>query len=458
VLIQARGLTIGYGSRPPVLVGVDLDLAPGERVALLGRSGAGKSSLALALAGLTVPAAGGVAVDGFEASDRSARRAVGSLVGLLFQSPETQLLTSRVADEIALGLENLGWSPGRIGNRVMALLNELSLGPLALRQPRTLSGGEMQRVALACAMAPEPRYLLLDEPTAHLDPETASEIEQWIDAAVSRAGALRLTLTPAPRPTPDPQSAPTRLIVVDRGQVAHDGGPALAPPLLARLSGSDESIEAEALGELSPRDTGSRLEARGLSVGWGGQPVLAGVDLALEPGAMVSLRGPTGSGKSTLLLTLGGLLPPVAGSVSLVPTAPLGERASCVVQFAERLFYRPTVREELAEWSRGPDDAVAAALELLRLPEAILDRSPVRVSGGEVRRLALVAGLLARRPLLLLDEPGIGLDGPGRRALIRLIRSFAAAGGSLLLAGHDEELLALGDVRLRIDRGSIVPA
>lgn len=437
-----------------MLADVSLDLAPGERVALLGRSGAGKSSLALALAGLVPPTAGSVQVDGHEASARESRQAVASRIGILFQNPATQLVTSRVADEIALALENLGWPSGRIRSRVIAVLAELGLQPLALRAPHTLSGGEMQRVALAAALAPEPRYLLLDEPISHLDREAASEVESWIEVVAARTGAMRLTLAPTPEGLAGRVPGPSRAIVLDLGAVAHDGEWPLPAALAARLAGADEPIARELSREISPVAPGCRLAARGLSAGWEGRPVVRGVDLELAPGEVVTLEGPTGSGKSTLLLTLSGLLEPIAGSVSVAPSAPLRERVSCVLQFAERLFYRPSVREELADWNPSPG-AVIAALGLLGLEPAILDRSPFGVSGGEARRLALAAGLLARRPVLLLDEPGMGLDGPGRRVLVRLIRSFTAAGGTLLLAAHDPELLALGTTRLQVSGGRL---
>ncbi len=434
--------------------------------------------MALALAGLITPEAGTVEVDGFPADYRVSRRAVASRIGLLFQNPETQLLTSRVMDEIALGLRNLGWPLAHIEERVRSLLAALDLEPLADRSPRTLSGGEMQRVALAAALAPEPRYLVLDEPTAHLDPQSTWEVERAIAEATGGGKALRLDLSTLPS-APHGASANSqpsarsgsgvndsvRLIVLDQGSVVHDG-PGPLPPLLAgRLLGTDEAEVAGPLGPLAPRRP-STLRARGLEGGWNGSPVFGPLDLELSPGTVTHIGGRSGAGKSTLLLTLAGLVVPLAGHLELDPSAPLGERVTLVFQLAERLFYRPTVEEELEEFTgfaanttrRGIIETMILALARLGLDSTTLSRPPLQLSGGEVRRLALATSLLSRRPILLLDEPGAGLDGPGRRLLHRLVRSFSAEGGAVLVVSHDPELAALADVRWVLTAGRLEPA
>ncbi len=469
-MIEARGVAIRRGQSPPLLSAVDLTFAPGERIGLLGRSGSGKSSLLLALAGLIAPAAGTILVDGVPAHARGARRLVASRVGLLFQSVETQLLTGRVADEIALTLEQLGWPPARIRDQVARVAHELDLGPLLARAPQALSGGEMQRVALAAAVVAAPTYLLLDEPTAHLDAEATVEIESWIEQTATRTGALALTAAPWARPLLPPHRVPGqrpgagRNIVLAGRRVAHDGpGP---PPaaLEAHLTGEDESMEARSgdssrppltpnlPAELTPLDTGFVLRARSVAAGWNGRAVVRDVDLEIRAGEILSLIGRNGSGKSTLLLALAGLMPLLGGSVEIEPPGPLRARVSCVLQFAERLFYRASAGEELADWAADPE-AARAALAVVGLDAAILAASPFQLSGGEARRLALAAGVASRRPLLLLDEPGAGLDGPGQRALVRLVRAFAQAGGSVIIASHDPALIALGDHRLALARG-----
>jgi energy-coupling factor transport system ATP-binding protein len=480
-VIEARGVGVHHRHGPPILTGVDLDLLPGERLLLLGRSGAGKSSLALVLGGLVPPRAGTVMINGLPADHRRSRREIAGQVGFVFQSPETQLVTSRVADEIAFGLENLGWPRGRIQARVAALLDALALEPLAERAPRTLSGGEMQRVALAAALAPGSPYLILDEPFAHLDEQSAVQMEEAILAMTRASDVMRLDL--APYPACQGPAMAQRLILIDGGRIAHQGPGKLPADLALRLLGEDEPEVSQPLGPLSPGPAPAALRARGLAGGWGKrdggshrpgerhgahdevQVVFRGIDLDLRPGAVAHVEGRSGAGKSTLLLTLAGLIPPLAGAVEVEPRAPLRDRVSCVLQFAERLFYRSSVREELVEYGRhgGEEEGSPArmgqvlerALDLVQLPPAVLDRPPLKLSSGEVRRLALASGLVSRRPVLLLDEPAQGLDGPGRRMLKRLIRSFAAHRGTVVIASHDVELKELADERWLLAEGCL---
>jgi energy-coupling factor transport system ATP-binding protein len=228
----------------------------------------------------------------------------------------------------------------------------------------------------------------------------------------------------------------------------------LPPALEAHLAGStdlDASPGPEQLAALAPRGPQTVLRARGLAAGWAGQAIVNGVDLELRPGEIVTLAGRNGAGKSTLLATLAGLVPPVAGKVEMAPAAALRECVSCVLQFADRLFYRARVRSELEEWA--PPPAVAAALAVVGLSPAILEASPFRLSGGEARRLAIAAQIATRRPVLLLDEPGVGLDGPGLMMLAGLIRALAGAGQAVLVATHDPDLARLGSIRLELADG-----
>ena len=463
--IVARGLAVGRGAaggaaHPPILRDVDLTLHRGERIAISGPNGAGKSSLLLVLAGLLPPRAGAVTVDGYPAHERHSRREVASRIGLLFQNPETQLLTARVAEEIALPLANLGWARPRIAARVESVLAALGLTELAERSARTLSGGEMQRVALAAALAPEPHYLLLDEPTAHLDPESAAGVVAWIERAARDHDALVCEVT-----ADAPVLPAHRHLRVAAGAIA-DNGAAEGRAAATARHGADAYAEAAPaelltapmdLGPLRPIESGTGIAARGVMAGWNGCPRVAADVLELAPGRIVTLAGPSGSGKTTLLLTLAGWIPPVSGDVSVIPgSRPLGDAVTLIVQFPEQLFYRETVSAEIADFL-APPAAGRFALELFGLPESLLGRSPFGLAAGEARRLALAEGLLARRAVLLLDEPAVGLDRPGRAALIRVLRSLAAAGCAVLVASHDRDLLALGDVQLRIREGRVLP-
>jgi energy-coupling factor transport system ATP-binding protein len=453
--IAARDLTLGFDPRTPVIQHLDLRLTAGERVAILGSNGAGKSSLAIALAGLTPPLAGEVWVDGFLAHAPATRRQVASRIGILFQDPETQLVTGRVEEEIALPLQNLGWAPARITARVSDVLHELGLEELAQRAPRALSGGEMQRVALGAALASEPSYLICDEPTAHLDPAGAAVTTSWIEAARRRSGVATVELACLA-----PALPADRGVVLDHGRAIHDGPWPLPADARARLLGPRTASPLD-LGPLAPTAHGVRLETRALVAGWGGRAVVLAGELRLEPGTITTLRGPSGSGKSTLLLTLAGWIPPLSGEIRVsapgtaVSSPRAGEHSSLVLQFPERLFCRPTVGEELRDFGVRPGEE-GPALGALGLPVALRDRSPFRLAAGEARRLALALALLARHPLLLLDEPGVGLDAVGHVELEQLIAAFVRAGGAVMIASHDPELLALGNERLRVEGGRVV--
>ena len=310
--------------------------------------------------------------------------------------------------------------------------------PLAARPPRDLSGGEMQRVALGAALAPEPRYLICDEPTAHLDQPTARDTAAWIGTTSRRNGMLAAELACF-----EPVLSPERGLVLAEHRLLHDG-PWPPPPAVAAVLCPSESPAPIALGPLAVVG-GIGLELRGLVAGWSGRPVVAWDEAAFEPGTITSLEGKSGSGKSTLLCTLAGWIPPIAGALAVAPRvhAEAGDQVSLVQQFPERLFCRPTVREELHDFG-VPADAMSSALRVMGLSPAIGGRSPFRLAAGEARRLALALALLARRPILLLDEPGVGLDVAGRHQLKRLVHGFAAAGGAVVIASHDRELIALG--------------
>ncbi|MFH0751865.1 MAG: ATP-binding cassette domain-containing protein [Chloroflexota bacterium] len=429
---------------------LDLEIAPGECLLVLGPSGSGKSTFVLALAGLL----------GQEIPGRlDGTLGVGGPVGVVFQDPGAQLVMERVEDDVAFGLENRGWPRGEMQARVPEVLVEAGLGGLGRMRTTTLSGGQQQRLALAGALAPRSHLLVLDEPTANLDPDGAR-------AFVGRLAALRdagTTIVLVEHRVELAWRLADRVLVLGRdGRPVDLGLPAdvverRGPELLEAGVWLPEEV-ATLLG-LAPRASRRQVvpgellvAAHGLGFGYrGGPPVVRDVDVSVAAGDRLAVVGPNGSGKSTLGRLLVGLLRPDAGTVRLIGDAPhrlrsdeLARRAAYLFQDPEQQFLATTVAEEAglglrgAELARLPELMDALALPLGRFGS----RSPYALSGGEQRRLSL-AGILARRPrLLVLDEPTFGQDRATYRDLLAILEERLDDGAGLVAITHDERLVA----------------
>jgi energy-coupling factor transport system ATP-binding protein len=458
--LAADGVTFRYaGADRPALAGIDLRLDAGGVLLVVGPSGSGKSTLARAIAGLIprdVPGEWRGSLRVGELEVPAARPAeVAALVGILFQDPASQLVMDRAADDVAFGLENRAWPLGAMRSRVPEALGATGLGGFERRRGTRLSGGEQQRLALAGVEAPRPSVLVLDEPTANLDPAGAA-------ALFGRLAALR------------DERRTTIVLVEHRAEVAWP----LADLVLA-LDGTGAPIDLGAPADVLarsgslfaregiwlPHDTAEPAAPTGLgrpdgpghdlvevnrvrfAYGRGGEPAVRDIDLGVAAGERVALVGPNGSGKSTLLRLIAGLLRPTAGSVALdgldparLPASRLAHLAGFVFQDPELGFLGDTVAEEIA-LGLGSSEALAAAevLDRLGLPlERFGGRNPYRLSGGEQRRLS-VATALARRPrILLLDEPTFGQDRRGWEAIAAIVGDLVDEGTAVIAATHDE--------------------
>jgi energy-coupling factor transport system ATP-binding protein len=410
-LARAEGLTFTYpGAGQPALDGVDLELEAGEVVLLLGRSGAGKSTLVRAFAGL-VPHfhggrfAGSVVVSGFD-TRRTHPAELAGTVASVFQDPEDQVVMTRVAAEVAFGLENLGTPLERILPRAHAALAAVGAAHLVDRQVAELSGGELQRICLASALALEPELLLLDEPTSQLDPDGA---EAFLDL-VTRLARERSTavLVSEQRPAAALERCDR---VVTLGAFDPDGPPAVTEP---RAGGELVCAVQEA------------------SFAYGDRAALAGASLELRRGEVVALTGPNGSGKTTLAKLAAGLLEPASGRVKREG------RAAFLVQDPGRYLVRERADEEVA-LGADPERARAALAEVgLAGFEA---RHPRDLSSGERERLALATVLVTDPDLLVLDEPTRGIDPERKGELAALLRA-RASGRATLVVTHDRSFAA----------------
>jgi energy-coupling factor transport system ATP-binding protein len=460
--------------RSPALRGISLRLEAGELALLAGRSASGKTTLLRAACGL-VPhfhggeIAGTVRVAGMDAIAAGPGE-LAAAVGYVAQDPETQVISTTVAAELELPLEMRGEPPAARARAVEEVALALAMPHLLERTVDTLSGGELQRVALAAALVTRPRLVLLDEPTSQLDPVAGDELiwllrrlnEEWGVAILLAEHRLERCL-----------AAADRVIAMDAGTIRFDGAPrdflawaqdadtALETPAarLFSLAGIDplpvgvrdarrildESPTGRQLGREARQDPPanrprpSALAIRDLWVelerGDALRDVLRGIDLRVERGERVALMGRNGAGKSTLLRTVAGLVAPVRGRVE----APGG--VALLTQSPGDYLVRERVGDEL------PGEAGAAALRAVGLEHAA-EADPRDLSGGERQRLALAIALAGRMEggeppgLVALDEPTRGMDRARKADLAGLIEGFAERGAGVVVATHDVEFAA----------------
>ena len=466
-ILAARSFTYRYPeAAAPALADVSLEVETGSFTVVAGESGSGKSTLLRAACGL-VPHFHGGSVEGeFSVGGLSLREhgpgELAAICGTVFQDPESQVVMSGVRAEVSLPLEHRGVAPGAVARAVEEVALVLGIERLLDRQVETLSGGELQRVALAAALAHRPRLLVLDEPTSQLDPVAGDELvwllrrlnEEWGTAVLMAEHRLERCLPAA-----------DRVIAIDGGRVVHDSAPAdfltwaaserpaLATPgarlfSLAGLKPLPASVKdarrrladagltpSAGAGDaaapplerrrlFAPRRPPAAVETRDL---WheipDGPAILAGVDLRVEPGECVALMGRNGAGKSTLLRHLKGLAKPTRGRVERS-----GEVALLLQNPGDYLVHEH-VRDEA-----GADAVKSAGLA------ARADSNPRDLSGGERQRLALEIVLEGGGVVLAcLDEPTRGMDRARKLALARRLEALARAGTAVLVATHDTE-------------------
>ncbi|MGP1675241.1 MAG: ABC transporter ATP-binding protein [Candidatus Limnocylindrales bacterium] len=478
--MRARDLGVTYaGADRPAFADVSFELGPGEVLLVVGPSGSGKSTLALTIAGLVpgeIPAVmtGTLEIDGTDVRSLGPVGA-GARTGLVLQDPSAQLVMERAEDDVAFGLENRGWPPDEMHERVPEALDAAGLGGLGRSRSRRLSGGQQQRLALAGALAPRPGMLVLDEPTANLDPEGASTLIATLSALrVERAATIVLIEHQVDRAWPLADivlalgadgrpidvGAPND-VLTRSANVMRDAGiwlPAGAEPAVSSraLLGSGGAT----LGEVIVRADSARF-------GYDrNEPVVRDLTFDAAAGERIALVGPNGSGKSTLGRLLVGLLRPNQGTVRLheedparMPAATLARHAGYVFQEPERQFLAQRVGDEVRLGLTVEEDArVDDLMDRLGLPlERFADRSPYRLSGGEQRRLSLACVLIRRPDVLVLDEPTFGSDRHGYDGLLGILGEHLDAGACLIAATHDRRFVH--DVAHRVvemDAGWIV--
>lgn len=500
VPVRLAHVTLRYGDSV-ALDDVTLEVCRGERVCVLGANGSGKSTLASVICGLLAPDEGDVELAGHAVCtggvpDLAAYRDARRQLGLVFQNPDDQIVTSVVADDVAFGPENLGVPRAQISVRVARELRRVAMEKYAHADPSRLSGGQRQRVCIAGALAMEPAVLVLDEPSSLLDVRGRAAIMR-VMGRLAAAGATLVHVTHFM----DEALAADRVVVMQHGHVALEGTPGevfaaknaqviealgLEMPFEARLAvalrqagAAGGAIAApgapsdEKPAACAPAAEPLAILARDLGFSYGPDAqALDGVSLKVPARATTAIVGQTGSGKSTLLRLLCGLEAADAGSLTVCGINAATKRGrrqvrravGYVMQHPERQLFAQTVAEDVAFGPRNQglsaaevERRVAHALDLVGLADR-RNASPFELSGGQ-QRLAAIAGVLAMEPeLLVLDEPTAGLDPRGRARLRALMADLAAHGVTLLQVTHSMEDAARADHVVVLDQSHVLAA
>ncbi len=484
-------------SRSPVLKDISLSVPEGQFLAILGHNGCGKSTLAKHFNAILTPTAGKVTVAGIDTSDEERLFDIRQTVGMVFQNPDNQLVATIVEEDVAFAPENMGVPQPEIRRRVDEALKQVDMYEYREHAPHQLSGGQKQRVAIAGVIAMQPKCIVMDEPTAMLDPKGRREVMKTIRMLNKEKGITVVLITHYM----DEAAQADRVVVMDGGKIIMDNVPkkifsrvkelravGLDVPQVTELcdmlieKGVDISPEiiheqecAEALFMLTkgrsavippkPEEpvednrpvvlTADKVTYK-YSVGTPFEKTAVdSVDLEIREGEFVGIIGHTGSGKSTLIQHFNGLVKPTSGHVLVdcadiwgkgVNIRDIRFKVGLVFQYSEHQLFEETVAKDIAY---GPKNMglteeeikqrVVSAAESMDIVK-LLNKSPFELSGGQQRRVAL-AGVLAMDPeVLILDEPAAGLDPKGRDKILGQIKQYHEKyGKTILLVSHSME-------------------
>jgi energy-coupling factor transport system ATP-binding protein len=486
------------GGEPiPVLKGVDLRVRKGEFLALMGPTGAGKTTLCLTLNGILPHLLGGafegrVVVAGMDTRDHGPGQ-MSRQVGLVFQDAESQLFNMTVEDEVAFGLESLGLSPSEMEERITWALEVVRLTGLRQRHPLQLSGGQKKRLAIATVLAMRPPVLVLDEPVTGLDPLGRHEVLSVIEKLKRKEEA---TVVMVEQDAEAVMAWADRVVIMERGRLVLEGSPrqvfsqvealhdwGLAVPQMSELAHlfnrrqgtsfhfttEDEAFSTLAA-ELHPEpqypipnaqypvasDHLPAILIEDLHYRYDdAPPALAEVNLSVEAGDFLAIVGQNGSGKTTLVKHFNGLLRPTRGRVLVFgkdtagqSVGQLARKVGYLFQNPDHQIFAPTVWEEVAFGPRNlgfSEGEVAArtteALALFGLGDQA--DTPPAVLGYGLRRQVTLAAVWAMRPqILVLDEPTVGLDWRSTRTLMEEVTNLNSQGHTIILVTHDMKLVA----------------
>ena len=479
-ILAVSGLTFTYPQcSEPAIDNISFSLRRGEFAVLCGATGSGKSTLLRMLKRELTPLGdkkGSIFFDGSELSELSSIRSA-TAIGFVMQKPEQQTVTDKVWHELAFGLENIGTPPDEISRRIAEMASYFGIGSWFGTDVAELSGGQRQLLNLASILVMQPELLILDEPTAQLDPIAAAD---FIAALRRLCSDMSITILIAEHRLEDVVPLCDRLLVMDGGRLIADDPPSrviadlrdrsdiicgmpAASRLYAQLKGEGScpltvregrsfiessygnSVSALPVGEYKC-DGSTALEFSGVYFRYSreGKDILDGLSLKIYEREIFCLLGGNGSGKTTFLSAAAGLVKPYSGKIKVFGKklkdyrnrSLYRECLAMLPQDVQTVFLRNTVREELEE----------CHADISQLPydvSPLLDKHPYDLSGGEQQLVALAKVLASKPKLLLLDEPTKGLDAGAKLRIMEILRSLKEQGVTVVIVTHDVEFAAL---------------
>ena len=480
---------------------IDLQIEPGQFIAILGHNGSGKSTLAKHMNAILVPSGGTMWVDGKDTRVEEQVWDVRQTSGMVFQNPDNQIIGTVVEEDVGFGPENLGVPTDEIWERVEESLRAVGMLKYRHHSPNKLSGGQKQRVAIAGVVAMRPKCIVLDEPTAMLDPNGRKEVLRTVEELRKKEKVTVILITHYMEEV----VGADRVIVMDRGRIVMDGTTRdifsqveklkeyrLDVPQVTLLAHelkkkgypvpegvltTNELVEALVTCERKEAVTTSKKTE--VSTKEKKEPILKmdhinyvyspgnayekhalkDIDLEIFEGEFLGIIGHTGSGKSTLIQHMNGLIRATEGAIyyrgeniydKKYDMRELRNHVGLVFQYPEHQLFEMDVLKDVCFGPKNPglseEECKERALEALRLvglPERYYEVSPFELSGGQKRRVA-IAGVLAMKPkVLILDEPTAGLDPKGRDEILDQIAYLQKEGNlTVVLVSHSMEDIA----------------